>query len=157
MLLPVMSRDIVFQAQAGLSLDSACQTASDGSSNIPCFDASGNDISLISKRDSGMQLVFNIIYSNSCRVGSFCIIPLQLQEADVMYEASVSWLSGTGFSDHISQLGQQGVVESSRLVNKMAGIRVTVSQSGGVLVPDVATAGVARVKEQLPVSFGIGI
>jgi hypothetical protein len=59
----------------------------------------------------------------------------------------VSWLSGTGFSDHISQLGQQGVVESSRLVNKMAGIRVTVSQSGGVLVPDVATAGIARVKE----------
>lgn len=141
MLLQMKSRDIVFQAQAGLSLDSACQTASDGSGNIPCFDATGNDMSVISKRDSGIQLVLNIIYSNSCRMGSFCIIPLQPQETDVMYEASVSWLSGTGFSDHISQLGRQGAVESSRLVNKMAGIRVTVSQSGGVLVPDVVTAG----------------
>ena len=157
MLLHVKSRDIVFQAQAGLSLDSSCQTATDGSNNIPCFDATGNDMSLLSKRDSGMQLVLNIVYSNSCRMGTFCVVPMQLQESDVIYEASVSWLSGTGFSDHISQLGQQGAVQSSRLVNRVAGIRVTVSQSGGLLVPDVVTAGIARVKEWRRVCFGTGI
>ena len=108
---------------------------------IPCFDAVGKDVSSDSKRDTGVQLVLSILYSNRCRIGSLCVVPVEPDESSVMYEASVALLTGTGFTNHMSQLGNAGAVESERLVNRVAGVQVLVEQSGGILVPDFSTAG----------------
>ena len=51
-----------------------------------------------------------------------------------MYEASVTVLTGTGYTTHESQRGDNA--NADRLVNRVAGVRVLVEQSGGILVPD---------------------
>ena len=119
-------------------------SAGNGAPPVTCFDAAGGDISLVSKRDTGLQVVLSILYSNKCRIGSMCVVPLVPDESSLMYEASAALLTGTGFTNHMSQFGGHPSVMSQRLVNRVAGVQVQVDVSGGVLVPDGATAGDCR-------------
>ncbi len=80
-----------------------------------------------------------MVYSNQCAVGDLCVVPLEPLESNLKYEASVAVLTGTGYTNHESQRGGNPNVD--RLVNRVAGVRVLVEQSGGILVPDGTTAG----------------
>jgi hypothetical protein len=144
---------ILRAARPVLNLDSACHLTGDGAQHEPCFDSFGNDISSSSTRDTGAQLILNIVYSNTCRTGSFCIISSELHDSGIEYEASVTWLTGRGFSQVDGQLGYDPYTKNQRILTTLAGVHIVVSQSGGLLVPDVSVAGMPCICDRLSFSF----
>jgi len=80
-----------------------------------------------------------MVYSNQCSIGDLCVVPSEPLESNLKNEASVTVLTGTGYTNHESQRGDNA--NTDRLVNRVAGVRVLVEESCGILVPDGTTAG----------------